>query len=499
MRQIYKLLLIVVGFIFTTSCDDYLSKESGNNQNEVLNNAEQVKALFNNSEMFITLANVTAASSDDYGLTTQMYDNLGYLSASSLCGISWSLDGVNSSKSDETWTNEFNKIFVANLILNEIENVTDISEEDRIEYLAHAHFVRAVANWELANIYCQPYSEETLQGLGLPLKKTTSYEESLVRSSLMDTYAFIESDLKEALNTSRIDVEERWLVSQPAVEAMLARFYLFTKDYANAEKYATEALKSQKAELEDYNNIGYIERDMTSNTTGESYKVLYSDLYGYGPIEYTDYKELYYSHRYKVESAPNLVPSEELTSLYDKENDLRYSLLFVEHGLLEYGLEDMSENDLLYHKFYYSREGDILPAAPTVPEMILTKAEALARQGNFSEAMTELNILRKARIKIGEAYELTATDQETAIKEIIKERHREMPFTMRWYDIRRLAYNETTADDVEVQRSFYGVNNGYVNYELQNYILPVKSKRYAQPILELEIARSNGQMVQNEY
>ena len=83
---------------------------------------------------------------------------------------------------------------------------------------------------------------------------------------------------------------------------------------------------------------------------------------------------------------------------------------------------------------------------------------------------------------------------------ILEERHREMPFAMRWQDIRRLAYNDTDYDDIIIERNFYEVNNNVMNTQIiKNHVLPVKSKRYAQPIIELEISRSNYQLVQNDY
>ena len=75
-----------------------------------------------------------------------------------------------------------------------------------------------------------------------------------------------------------------------------------------------------------------------------------------------------------------------------------------------------------------------------------------------------------------------------------------MPFIMRWFDIRRLAFNETSYDDVTVERDFYQVSDNAANYDVVSHsVLPVKSKRYAQPIVYTEITRSNHQIEQNAY
>lgn len=132
--------------------------------------------------------------------------------------------------------------------------------------------------------------------------------------------------------------------------------------------------------------------------------------------------------------------------------------------------------------------------------MILVKAEATCRLGEWQEALQTVNQLREKRFATGSDYQLIANSQEEALKAILDERHRELPFTMRWFDIRRLAYNETTSDDVAPSRLFYNVENKQADFEhTQEYTLPVKSKRYAQPLPQTEINRSHGQLQQNEY
>lgn len=156
----------------------------------------------------------------------------------------------------------------------------------------------------------------------------------------------------------------------------------------------------------------------------------------------------------------------------------------------------------MWHKFHhYAYDTDLMEIGPTVPEMLLTKAEAEARLGKVSEAMTSVNTLRKARMdNSADDVELSASNQEEAVKAILDERHREMPYLMRWADIRRLAYNEVDYDDVTVTREFYEVEDGIPNTDkITTYTLPVRSPRYAQPISDIEIKRSGNQIKQNEY
>lgn len=534
---IYNLGLLAAMSV-VSSCNEFLDEVPSRGDNEVLNRGEQVKNLFANSNNYYTPVDFLVASTDDYGMTMDVFDALGYLDVPSLSGMSWAPEGLDVFMSDELWSKQYNKIFTANAVINEIDNINDVTADEKAEYLAHAHFVRALAYWELANVYCLPYAEENLNAFGLPLKVSTHTDEDLTRASLKDTYAFIEEDLKEALKSPRTDVVEgeRWLVSQPAAKALMARFYLFTGDYAQAAKYAEESLSSQTVTLLDYNQLTTYDMDKGGGFWGdekfgdedfpegneeggegeegegdgedwpeEGGNILtFCETYNWGAYQFVDYQEIFYPQFYTVTATVNLLASQELTDLYDKNNDLRYINLFVENGLVDYwvyGFNDVCNYHLFTSRNQWGQQMDVfLGASPTVAEMYLTKAEALARQGSWSEAMNVIQTLRASRFVDGSDYSLSATSQSEALTEILKERRRELPFLMRWYDIRRFAYNETTDDDVELRRTFYTIENGEVDFNtVKEYVLPVKSRRYAQPILTQEIQRSRGQILQNQY
>ncbi|ULT26833.1 RagB/SusD family nutrient uptake outer membrane protein [Sphingobacterium sp. E70] len=71
-------------------------------------------------------------------------------------------------------------------------------EASRRRVKADAHFIRAMSYWILVNNYCAPYAAANMNSLGLPLKRTVDYEESLKRASLKETYDFILADIEEA-------------------------------------------------------------------------------------------------------------------------------------------------------------------------------------------------------------------------------------------------------------------------------------------------------------
>jgi molybdopterin-guanine dinucleotide biosynthesis protein A len=141
-------------------------------------------------------------------------------------------------------------------------------------------------------------------------------------------------------------------------------------------------------------------------------------------------------------------------------------------------------------------DGRNAPTGPTVAEVLLNKAEALARKNDAGAAMDAVNILRLKRMSTYIA--LTAADKNDAIKKVLEERRREMPFVMRWYDIRRLSVNDHPADDIAVTRDFFNVSITGIDVNTpKTYTLD--SKRYLLPLNGVEIDASKGQLTQNPY
>jgi hypothetical protein len=144
---------------------------------------------------------------------------------------------------------------------------------------------------------------------------------------------------------------------------------------------------------------------------------------------------------------------------------------------------------------------DRIPSGPTVAEMLLIKAEAQARKNDVTGAMTTINILRAKRLTPGTWVNLTATDQSDAVKKVLDERRRELPFTQRWFDIRRFNNNDDPNDDVVLSKTFYPytIANVTSTAPVKTYSLPKDSRRFAAPLPRTEMISSNGLIEQNKY
>jgi starch-binding outer membrane protein, SusD/RagB family len=508
-RSIFSTTHLLILFIVTlSSCEKFLDEMPSKTTSLVVTTTAQLDALLNNYNTFYSEGNRTAIySTDDFGLTLDLYNaRPGTFSSMATIQFSlWDTEFLPDDTREVFWSNEYKKIFNANMALQYLDEVSGTDEEKAI-IKADAHFIRAYSYLTLANTYCLPYTEATKNEAGLPIKTGTSFEEPIQRQPLAQVYTQIETDLKEALKTPVSLVQNgkvrHWRASKEGVNAFAARYYLGRNNYSEALKYATAALEQYNT-LVNYNTEMKYGKDQSvtinSGTPGAKTVVLKYPYTHDNQTDFTDmigWKEFLYFRMLNHESWW-YIPSQELLALYDKDHDLRFQYHMVEGYSYDRGMTKPSYDYPGYIFFFKDR----LPSGPTVAEMLLIKAECLARTNNTSGAMETLNTLRAKRMLPGSWVNLTATDKNDAIKKVLEERRREMPFVHRWTDIRRFNNNEDPMDDVVLSKTFYPYNISSVSFgeAPKTYTLPKNSRRFAAPIPRTEIISSQGVIEQNNY
>jgi hypothetical protein len=507
-RYIAKLLPLMAITILSLSCKQFLEEAPSKTTSLVVKTTAQIEALLNAQNSFYTEGNRTQIySTDDCGITVDLYNaGRGVFSSMAIFQfLTWDTQYLPDDGREGFWSGEYKKIFIANLALNNVDKVTGTDAEKAV-IKADAHFIRAYSYWVLANTYCLPYTEQNKNEQGLPIKTSTSFEEPLERQPLGKVYELIEADLAEALKTpvsvAQSGRPRHWRASKAGVNAFAARYYLNRNDNAKAIEYANAAL-GEYSTMVDYNvDMKYGKDQSITINSGTPTAQTVILKYPYTHDNQTDqtdmvgWKEFLYFRMLNHESWW-YVPSQDLLNLYDKDHDLRYQYHMVEGYSYDRGMTKPSY-DYPGYIFFFK---DKLPSGPTVAEVLLTRAEAQARTGDAAGAMSTLNTLRAKRMKPGAWVNLTAADKNDAIKKVIEERRREMPFAQRWFDIRRYNNNDDPNDDVILTKDFYPYTASAVlfNEPVKTYSLPKNSRRYAAPIPRTEIISSGGAIVQNTY
>lgn len=479
-----------------SSCGDYLDKTPSKSENTPVETAANLLAIYDYLPNRYKANYYAMYSTDD----TEIPDTA-YTSSPSMFNVNYVVSpythhrgGIIANPSDLFWENEYTLIYKCNLIISSAPTVTG-SQDDINEALACAYFTRAYCFFELATFYCQPWSDANSGEMGVPLRLGLDFDENISRGTLQQTYDQIFSDLENAAAVVKDQSvpEMCWRVSMCAVNALYARIYLARGEFDKALDYANKAL-TNAPQLYDYNNFKMATPQKYAATNfwpALSLNYCETNSWSNSQILY-NYPEWIYIDLAYCRTQLSL-PSHELVGLYDHNNDLRFKLFYVEHGVRRM-------QNIRYDWYRYDQwsDGRYMNAGLTTAEIMLIKAECQVRLGQWQDGLATLTPLRQARYVAGTATALTADNQEEALKQVLQERRRELPFYFRFGDIKRFSVTPDTNDDVTVTRHFFKQDANSVDTSTQEtYTIPGNDKSWAIPIYQTEINSSHGMIVQN--
>lgn len=523
MKYINNISLILLIMATLSGCNDFLDEKPRKGNGVELETFSQLVALMAakvDGEDRQALWDCNAAQrymTDCYGLTTRHcdigFEELGDYTAIELnCFQPQYTEEIQAANS--SWLCSFRNIFKVNTVLFYVDKLPGGTEEERAILAKRAYFMRAYNYFELANCYCVPYSEANLNELGLPINKDIEYKDHYKRASLGEVYDFIESDLMQALDLSvpliEGGVRKVWRENSAAVNGFAARFYLTKGDYVKAKTYAEKALELS-SDLADYTTGGEIYTEDAEDWNGDIhtstnwFNETMVDVTGLLPATYqrSYYRRMSFTGTWTI-------PSQKFLDSFNKDYDMRYKYFnydsYVPLSLGGVGVDYEFEDDIPGYSYF---SGDDFDSGPSVSEMILIKAESMARQGQWTEALNYLNTnFRPYRISSdapANVINLSANNKDEAIAEILKERMLEFPFTLRWHDIRRCNFNDDPNDDITITRSFYEIDPGGVHAPLYKNVVeyklgPTSNKyTYTMAIPSTEVVVSQGTIEQNKY
>lgn len=490
-----KIIMLTAAALLISSCGDFLDKQPSKSEDTPVTEASQLIALCDNPSLVASNNYFAFYSTDDTELTREMYitSPSSFNLNSIVANYCHYREGIIGNSADLLWEDEYSKVYVANLVISSAPSVSG-SKEEIAEALGYAHFMRAYSFFELATYYCLPWNEANKGALGIPLRLGLDFTENVSRGTLEKTYEQIFADLQAAeqyVTRDAVDKDMPWRVSKCAINALYSRIYLARGEYDKALEYADAALTNAPA-LYDYNNFEWGNPISYPEAGGRPAETLeYCETNSWNEMQYLYYQEWIFP-RFAENRNQWAMPSMQLANLFDQENDLRFVFFFVEHG---------NRRMSVYCDWWrYSQftDGKYVISGLTPQEMLLNKAEVMVRKGDWQNGLKVLDPLREARYKTGTVTYLTASSQSEALKLVLEERRRELPFAFRLGDIKRYSVNETSEDDVTITRDFYEVSTVEVDTSTpKTWVIQGNSIKLAMPIWQTEIDASQGMIEQN--
>ena len=397
-------LLLITALI---SCNKYLEKKP-DKALVVPATLKDIQAILDNElKMNHSSPDLLEALADNYYVTTSNFemqplqDRQNYV---------WDRDAM----SLISWQTPYQgPIYYANVALDQLATITTDDQTLKGTLTGSALFYRGYAFYQLAQLYCGPYSSSSLPNPGIPLRITSAIETPSIRSTVSQTYQQILSDLKTAIPLLPDSAEVLTRPSKTAAYAALARTYLSMRNYDSAFYYADISL-SRDSLLIDFNTLPS------------------SSL----PIKRFNIETIFYNLCEPYNGMPYGGTGYIDTVLYKsyQDNDLRKTVFFKANTGTASGTYRFKGS---FDSQYYPQ---LVFDGLTTGEMWLIRAECAARKGRMAAALKDLNTLLYHRWKNNGSWaSLSAETSEQAVMLILSERRKELVYRgLRWTDLRRL-------------------------------------------------------------
>ena len=258
----------------------------------------------------------------------------------------------------------------------------------------------------------------------------------------------VKEDLDYACDNCPQTVANPSRANKAAAYALRAEYYMYMRDWnhmlADSKKAWELALENVGGDVDkliyNFSDFSYDESKPVDPEEGCD-KEYWMDFLGPdNDFDQTVNREnLLYRIAPYGSSNSRFYPSEDWKSIFDKEHDLRWKLFALKAPGYSGNKSGVSFND--GPRVIYTRADNLSNTqAYTHPLLLLMKAEAEARTGDYTAALADLNILRKYRYT-GDGIELSGLTGDALLEEILKERRREQPLVsiQRTIDLKRYA------------------------------------------------------------
>ena len=359
-------------------------------------------------------------------------------------------DVFGEAQDDGFWFASYNRIYYYNTVIDNIMNAEGPSEQQKHSIRAEALISRALEYLYLVNGYAKHYdvrTAETDPGVPLILDEDIS-KKNLVRASVKDVYAQIQSDLQAALpNLPAQPKGNAFRASKAAGYGILAKMYLYMGNYTEALKAANEVLAINNSLL-DLKKYAVVKVQSSIGRTNV-------------PQDIDNPENIYIKFApYVYGLSSKVFGSDELISLFS-EDDMRLQIYFTKN------FRNIPTDKYVWAPYLRAN------LAVSSPEIYLIAAECEAREGSVERAMALINKLRDNRIKNNT--DVVATDRNDALQKVLEERRRELAMSgmVRYIDLKRLNQESQFAKTVT-----HVTGEGTFSLEPNSplYVLPIPAK-----------------------
>lgn len=326
----------------------------------------------------------------------------------------------------EGYKQQYIAILRANTVLENLDNVTELTTEDRNRYESEAHFIRALCHFDAVRAWAHPYGYtpgNTHPGVAI---RTTSAIDNAPRSTVREVYDFILSEIASA-KAGLPDVNDIYATRLSAI-ALEAEVRFQQHNYPLAYELSNQVLTEGNAVFDTQ-----INKYQFPQASPESYFYIFSAI---DPLDTAgttvDSRNGGFRSNYYNNGNPTLLLPQELYNaftVYGDTSTARGNLVSIQE----------QDGNISYITTMFNSEYFNIPIL-TYTQMLLIRAEAAAEiNGDLSQAISDINAIRERAYGSNVGNLLETASANMVIEAARLERRLEFPFNgQRFHDLKRM-------------------------------------------------------------
>jgi hypothetical protein len=427
----YLKIFSLLTMLFLTSCSNYLDTEPITEEATSLNNGIVIKDAAN-AESRMNAVYGTFGSGYwqlDYFLIGDGQSDNAYIGADNPAVLQYEAYQMLSTNSQMKgdWNDIYNNINTCNIVINFVDQATDLSTIRKNEMIGEASLIRALNHFQAAQLWGDcPIATKAIFSIS-----SANFDEAFStlfpeRKPIAEVYTQIIADCQVAIEKAP-DASYKFKANKMAANALLAKVYatMPNPDWVKVNQYCDVVIGGGYTLLPTFDHLfdnaheGNAESIWEVNGNGWNSPI---GAWNTGMFLGTDWKKFNAPSHTLIEAFTTNDDSQRLASTIKRQN-VSWSDAYWSSTSYPFAYKMRDFNG--YQNYYIARLADIL----------LLKAEALASTGDVSGAMTLVN---KVRTRAGIA-SISASSQSDAIDKILEERLMELAFEGdRWFDLKRM-------------------------------------------------------------
>lgn len=373
---------------------------------------------------------------------------------------------------DRTWGYLYDMVGKSNTVIENIGEVSGITDTERERILGEASFLRAWAYFDIVRLWGNvPVVTQDISGIhagNLDEVYPILYPEP---STPEEVYEIILQDLEIAIPRVRVSVSNKGIASRGAANGLAARIHAELGNWQDVIYHSGEVMKEGYSLLPDFASLW---DNSIENSNEAIFEVNYSGFdvmgnWGASMFIGTDWKKFN-------------TPTHDLVNTYEAEGDdvrLQETILFAD-VTGSWSDRQWASSHYPFVNKYRDTSGHQNFILMRLADIMLLKAEAHANLGQISESM---NLVNEVRARVGLDAK-SANSVEEAKEIVLLERRLELAFEgQRYFDLKR------SGRAIEIMSQLTGADGTQLNYDVAEFKLKW-------PIPQTELDR-NIRLVQN--